>query len=95
MISKLSPPEFNRLRRLSQDGIPDAKLMELFCISRSTVERYKYESIREISRRVQRNRYKQEKSCYKCGGSLKDHPKCLVCEILIHGNEQYCESHKP
>ena len=95
MISKLTEEDVDRLRLLSKKGHTNRFLMQEFGVSRSTVERYKFDNLRELSRIIQRKRNKIEKVCYQCGLFKNFPPKCARCEIFVHNGKDYCSSHLP
>lgn len=94
MRLKLSKVEHFELIHLSRTGMRDNQLCILFRISRSTVERYKHDYLRELSREVQRRKkYIVNKQCHRCDKPFAGHPRCVSCEILIHGKDKTCDSY--
>lgn len=87
---KLSEDDQARLISMSDTGVTDAQLSVEFSISRSTVERYKHPSLRELSRETQRLAAKRDRLCFKCGFSYDGHPKCSGCQVLIHSGLSTC-----
>lgn len=92
MIAKLSKADVESLRSLSRGGSSDRALMEAFSVSRATVQRYKHDSMRDLSRSVMRNRSKPERTCSKCGSMYDGHPRCSVCGIAVHNGLERCDS---
>jgi DNA-binding CsgD family transcriptional regulator len=94
MKFKLSPEEQDQLRLMSREGKRPRELAEIFHISIESVERYKFRHLRILSRQVMVRRRQEDKvkshTCYKCNQDLKTHPKCQVCEILIHTGTSRC-----
>lgn len=91
MRAKLNPEQIKELRGLSANGSSDRELGEKYGLSLSTVQRYKYDSARELSRRLQRNKPKIERICPICGLSSEGHPQCTSCTILNHNGQDECD----
>lgn len=75
--------------------ITENEIAEAFGISLSTLQRYKLDRARELSRTYARKQYQRfalereenRGHCFHCGIEATEHPRCKMCEIFLHTSD--------
>ncbi len=61
------------------------KITKEWSVTRATLERYDSEKYRKLSLSYRSKMGVRQLTCQTCSQPLKDHPRCPLCTILLHG----------